>query len=226
MGKHMNELGYVEQELAKLHNDLEKSFGVLEGLAQIQSKFEELGQTYRQLQDYAEKTQTNLEKTERLEQRLEQRFEQRCAEHESSIESRLAGIRTEIDGVRDEVDRAKGNLQQLDRLKNEVEAKMGSILQEWTGSNDDIQAPIKELDARLNHLDTRTNMARDYVQKLEKQVQLLRTGMIVAIVAAIASLGLAMFRGSGQPKTSSHPGSRSMSEVSQSLENHELLDTL
>lgn len=216
MGKHMNELAYVEQELAKLHHDLEKSFGVLDGLAQIQSKFEELGQTYRQLQDYAEKTQTNLEKTEHLEQRLEQRY----AEHSSSIESRLSGIRTEIDSVREEVDRAKGNLQQLDRLKNEVEAKMGSILQEWTGSNDDIQAPIKELDARLNHLDTRTNMARDYVQQLEKQVQLLRAGMIFAIVAAIASIGLAMFRGNSQPKTSSHPESHSLFQVSQLPQNH------
>jgi chromosome segregation ATPase len=209
MGKHMNELGHVEQELAKLHSDLEKSFGVLEGLAQIQSKFEELGQTYQQLHNYAEKTQANLEKTAQI----EQRFEQRCVELESLMESRLSGIRTEIKSVRDEIDRAKGNVQDLDRLKNEVEAKVGSMLRDWTGSNDEIQAPMKELDVRLNQLDTRTNMARTYMQQLEKQVQLLRAGMIFAIVAAIVSMGLAIFWGSPQSKSSSSTESSSLFDV-------------
>lgn len=216
MGKQMNEIAYVEQELAKLHNELEKSFGVLDGLAQIQSKFEELGQTYRQLQDYAEKTQTNLEKTDRIEQRIEQR----CVELEARVESQLSAIRTEIESVRNELERAQGNLQKLDRLKNEVEVKVGSLLQEWTGSNDEIQAPIRELDSRLNNLGSTTNLARTHIQELQKQVQLLRMGTIFAIVVAIASIGFALVRGSSQAKASSNVEGRSPFQVSQQLHNN------
>jgi chromosome segregation ATPase len=188
MGTHMNELGHVEQELAKLQSHLEKSFGILDSLAEIQSNFEELGQTYRQLQDYADKTQTNLEQTERI----ANRFEQRCIDLETLMESRLSELRSQMESVRQELTQAKGNVQDFDRLKNEVEAKVGSMLRDWTGSTDEIQAPIKELDARLNHLDTRTNMARDYTQQLEKQMKTLQSGMIFALVAAVASIGLAI----------------------------------
>ncbi|MGB3239536.1 MAG: hypothetical protein WBB29_14660 [Geitlerinemataceae cyanobacterium] len=194
----MNELGHVEQELAKLHSHLEKSFGILDGLAEIQSKFEGLGQTYRQLQEYADKTQVNLEQTERT----EQRFEQRCVELESLMESRLSSLRSEMESVREELTQARGNVPDLDRLNREIEAKVGLMLQDWTGSNDDTQAPIKELDSRLNHLDTRTHMARNYMQELEKQVKMLRGGMIFAIVAALASIGFALLSWSGKQEKS------------------------
>jgi chromosome segregation ATPase len=217
MGKQMNELGHVEEELAKLHSHLEKSFGILDGLAEIQSKFEELGQTYRQLQDYAEKSQTNLEQSERVEQRIEQR----CVELETLMESRISGLRSEMESVRNELERSKGNVQDLDRLKNEVEAKVGSMLRDWTGSNDEIQAPIKELDARLNHLDTRTHMARTYMQQMEKQMKTLQGGMIFALVAAIASIGLAILNWSSNPaKNASTPESSSLYDVNGQPQNN------
>lgn len=217
MGKHMNELGHVEEELAKLQSHLEKSFGILDGLAEVQSKFEELGQTYRQLQDYADKTQTNLEQTDLI----EQRFEQRCVDLETLMESRLSGIRSEMESLREELAQAKGNVQDFDRLKNEVEAKVGSMLRDWTGSNDDIEAPIKELDARLNHLDTRTHMARNYMQQMEKQMKTLRGGMVFALVAAIASIGFAILNWSnGQGSSVSNPESSSLFDVNGQLQNN------
>ena len=217
MGKHMNELGHVEQELAKLQSHLEKSFGILDGLAEIQSNFEELGKTYRQLQDYAEKTQGNLEQTARI----EQRFEQRCVDLETLMASRLSELRSEMETVRNELAQAKGNVQDFDRLKNEVEAKVGSMLRDWTGSTDDIQAPIKELDARLKQVDTRTNMARDYMQELEKQVKTLQGGMIFALVAAIASIGLAILSWSSHSdKNASNSQSSLLFNVNGQLRNN------
>ncbi|RMG06361.1 MAG: hypothetical protein D6728_18855 [Cyanobacteria bacterium J055] len=193
MGKHLNELENIEQELATLQTHLEKSFGVLEGLARIPSQFEDFGRTYQQMQEYAAKAQTHLEETDRI----EKRFEQRCLELEALMESRLSEIRSELAGVRDQLQRDRNNEEQFDRLKTELEEKVSAILQEWTGSNDENLAPIKEIDARLNHLDTRTHMARKYMQQMENQVRALRGGMVFAVVAAIASAAFAIFNWNG-----------------------------
>jgi chromosome segregation ATPase len=195
MGTHLNELGHIEQELTELQSQLKASFGVLDGLAQIPSKFEELGQTYQQLREYVETTQTHQETINHI----EKRFEQRCVELETLMESRVSEIRSELASLRDLLDREDGNLEQIDLLKHEFEDRMKSIMQEWTGSNDEIPAPLKDLDARLNHLDTRTHMGRKYMQQLERQVKTLQGGMVFAVVAAIASVVMAILSWNGSP---------------------------
>lgn len=49
MNNYLHELKHVEQELAELQSHLDQSFGVLDGLAKVQTQFEDLAQTYQEL---------------------------------------------------------------------------------------------------------------------------------------------------------------------------------
>ncbi len=199
MVKNMNELGHVEQELAELRSQMEKSFETVDGLARIQEQFEGLAQTYGELKEYIDRAQAILENATGIEERFEQRFQ----ELETSLNARweqthaqLSDIPTDIrQDLEERVGQNIGDLKrELDAKKQELDEKMASILQESSIQGEAIQAPMKEFEVVVDQLENRTHIARLALRNMEQQVRTLRWATIgLAIFTVLAIAGLFWF---------------------------------
>jgi chromosome segregation ATPase len=217
----MNELKYVEQELTELRNHLEKSFGVLDSLAQIQTQFEALAQTHQQLRNHLDQAKTNPESVSQVEEKLKARL----LKLETLIESSWKEVRGELMNAQNQIDSANRNLnvqvnQQVSNLKHEFESKMAAILQQSAFQRE----YLDQLEARLKHdwlaafnqlsdagcnpetfkkLDNRVHSTKSSLRNLEKQVNTLRLWLFIAISTAILSLpaSLLLFNFFGNQET-------------------------
>ncbi|MDY6937674.1 MAG: hypothetical protein SWY16_08395 [Cyanobacteriota bacterium] len=197
----MNELGHVEQELAELRSRMEQSFAIIDGLAQIQTRFEGLAQTYEELKQYIDRAQAALESATGVEEKLDRRF----GELETSLNDRWETTRSEFSNistiVRQELEetdaqreaRLDRNLndlkRELDEKKQELDAKIATVLQESSIQGEAMQAPMKEFEVVLDQLENRTHIARLALRSLEEQVRTLRWIVIGVAVFTVAALG-------------------------------------
>lgn len=153
IAKQMNELKHVEQELTHLQAQLEKSFAVVDSLAQIQTQFEGLAVTYQQLRDYLEKAKSQPTAASEVEQRLHQRFEQ----FQGLIESGLVQVRSELSGVQQKVNSTGAELAQLKesfeqrttRVEGLTESIWKEVRSELVKAQNQVDASNRNLGAQL-----------------------------------------------------------------------------
>jgi hypothetical protein len=148
----MKDLNQVEQELTELQKKLEKSFGVLDSLAQIQTQFEGLSQTYQKFKEYLEKVKTSPESPQ-----SDAKINQRLKELENITESRLIEIRSELLQVGEKTKVSIAEIaavkQSLGNRCNQIETLTQSI---WSQVKD-------ELLKTQNQVDTANSNLRDQV---------------------------------------------------------------
>ncbi|MBE9040878.1 hypothetical protein IQ235_08810 [Oscillatoriales cyanobacterium LEGE 11467] len=194
MVKNMNELGHVEQELMELRSRMEKSFEIVDGLAQIQAQFEGLAQTYGELKQYIERAQTILENATGVEEQFDRRF----GELETSLNDRWETTRGELSEIqttiRQELETTGNQLEErvnhsLSDFKRELDEKMMTAVQESTSQGEAMQAPIKEFEVVIDQLEHRTNLIRLALRNAEEQVGTLRWIVIALAVFTVLALG-------------------------------------
>ncbi len=223
MEKNLNELEYIEQELADLRNHLRQLFTVLEALAKIPPQFEELGHTYKHLKEV---------KANREELTEFKVFVNQClAEIETVINSKTRKLKDDLAHLQDELGRADIHLsnynaqlaKQVSEIREEVALRLSGFWQEWT-TNEATQSFLnKIIDAKLNieleafvqqleeagfnaqhfekqeMLETQLRLTQSNLQEVERQLQLVRnfttvTGVTVAITLSLVILQLLSHR--------------------------------
>jgi chromosome segregation ATPase len=150
MGKYLNELEHVEQELAELRNHFEQSFAVLDGLAKVQGQFEDLAQTYQKLKQHLEEVKASRGDIAQVQATFNHRF----AELEKVIESRWGEVKSELFNVHNELGNADGKVNaeiaaQVSDLKAEGEKRLTVFLEEWASYKQAIQASLDDIEAGL-----------------------------------------------------------------------------
>jgi len=179
------EFAPIEQELVDLTSQLQQSFQVLDGLAQVQRQFEELAQTHQRFKEAIDKSNAGLATTNQF----QQNFDRRLTELETSIKSksqdaleRFSQVQTELSTV----DRALHQelSQQINQCKQEIEEQFSAISQLSEQHRDATHNRTRELEARLMHeLNTVTErvnqsgISSTYVDKLETALRSTRTAL-------------------------------------------------
>ncbi|MDX2216787.1 MAG: hypothetical protein SFY66_26210 [Oculatellaceae cyanobacterium bins.114] len=205
----MTDLAQVERELAELANQLRQSFRVLDGLAQVQQRFEELSQTHARMKDYLDKNGSSGGNVAQLKKTLDDRLVQ--------FET---GIRADWDNIRREIAIAQNDLTLADRninaelitYKQEIDQRLDAILLEWEEQREALQVPIEDFEARLRAemkaamnwvtqsgvnsgqvemLDNQVRGTRTSIQTLEKQLRTMRNWLVFTVILiVILALGL------------------------------------
>jgi DNA repair exonuclease SbcCD ATPase subunit len=218
MEKPMTDLAHVERELADLAGQLKQSFKVLDGLADVQLRFEELSRTYQRFKEFVEKNNASLGDVSQLQKSVDQRF----VELETVFKTRSEEIRNQLSRTQGELSTIDRNLnteltQQVSLLKRDMDERFGAIIKEWQQYRETMQVPIEEFEARLmaelkatlnrmnqssglssthlEKLDAQVLNARSTLRTVEKQVRAMRTWLVITTLLSILALGLpiAMF---------------------------------
>ena len=176
----LNGLENIDQELAELRNRLKQSFGVLDGLARVQTQFEDLAQTYQKFKEHLDEVKANRGDVAQG----EATFNQRIAELEKVIDSKLRELKSELFKVENDARTTDIKFsaysaeltKQVSDLKGEVEERLTVFLKEWASYKEAIQAPLDEAEARsrteLQALMKHLSEAGSNDQHLEKQQRL------------------------------------------------------
>ncbi|MBD2462318.1 hypothetical protein H6G89_14825 [Oscillatoria sp. FACHB-1407] len=201
----MADLTQVERELAELANQLRQSFKVLDGLAQVQGRFEELSQTHQKMKDYLEKNGSANGNTQALNDRLMQL--------EMGIQAGWEDLRREIAIAQNDLTLADRNINaELQTYKQEIEHRLDAFLQEWEEQREALQVPIEDFEARLRAemkaamnwvtqsgvnsnqvemLDNQMRGTRTSIQVLEKQLRTMRNWLVFTVILIVMlALGL------------------------------------
>ena len=188
VGKSMNELEQVEQELGELRQQLEQAFGVLDALAQVQAEFEDLAKTHQTLKIYADESKINNKSFGQFQEKVNERL----IAMERMLEASQQELRGEFINAQGELSNASRNLrtelaQQMGQLKREIDKQFLAFQQEWTGPRDEMQAYVDEFESRvrtelravINRIEQSgfTPDHLDRIDKLSTQVQGLRTSL-------------------------------------------------
>ena len=214
MPKSLYDLDYIEQELAELRNQLNQTFKVVDGLAKIQTQFEDFEQRYQQLDVIANQEEIA---------ELQAHFNARCAQLEKLIESKWIEIKKEISNLKNELSNTDFNISAeviklVNELKEEVEAfkAFQAPLNEIEDKlRTELQTSIDQLSADgFNHqnlekqesLEHQLQTAKSFLKDLERQVQKLERQLrslekqlrvmskwvIIAVLTTVISLSLAL----------------------------------
>ena len=214
MPKSLYDIDYIEQELAELRNQLNQTFKVVDGLAKIQTQFEDFGQRYQQLDVIANQEEIA---------ELQAHFNARCAQLEKLIESKWIEIKKEISNLKNELSNTDFNIsaeviKQVNELKEEVEdfkAFQAPLNEIEDKLRTELQTSIEQLSAAgLNNqnlekqesLEHQLQTAKSFLKELERQVQKLERQLrslekqlrvmskwvIIAVVTTVVSLSLAL----------------------------------
>jgi uncharacterized phage infection (PIP) family protein YhgE len=179
------EFAPIEQELADLTSQLQQSFQVLDGLAQVQRQFEELAQTHQRFKEAIDKSNAGLATTNQF----QQNFDRRLAELETSVKSRSQDTLKRVSQVQTEFSTADRALQQelsqqINQCKQEMEEQFSAISQLSEQHRDAVRSNTRELEARfmheLNTVTERVNqsgISSTYVEKLETALRNTRTAL-------------------------------------------------
>ena len=222
MENNLNELGYVEQELAELRNHLQQSFKVLDALAEVPAQFEELRQTYQQLGQQLEELKDNRAEFTQDKAALSQRI----VHLETAIESRWTEFKGELTRLQDELGTADIHLsnynaelaKQVSEIREEVAKRLKNFWQEWA-SNEATQASLGQIiDTKLNTelaafiqqlgeagfnaqhferqemLATELRLTQSSLQELERQLQLIRNFTTVTGLTVAVTLALVILQ--------------------------------
>lgn len=213
MPKSLYDIDYIEQELAELRNQLIQTFKVVDGLAKIQTQFEDFGQRYQQLDVIANQEEIA---------ELQAHFNARCAQLEKLIESKWIEIKKEIFNFKNELSNTDFNIsaeviKQVNELKeevedlkafqaplNEIEDKLRTELQtsidlSAAGFNNQNLAKQESLEHQLQtaksflkDLERQVQKLERQLRNLEKQLRVMSKWVIIAVVTTVVSLTLAL----------------------------------
>ena len=174
-----------------------------ESVSAIQKKLEDLVQTYQdRLQQQLESSQAVLNNLSS--NGFESNYEQRFSEIETVTKKSWESLRSEILSVQNQFSEANRNLdsqlnKQLLNLKQEMDSQLNNALadwsrqraalQEWAVQRDEMRTTPEDLTSKYRHeLMNQISPLRASVKNLEKQLQLMRNGLIAAILIATMSL--------------------------------------
>lgn len=218
--ENLNELEYIEQELAELRNHLKRSLTVVDTLANIPAQFE--------LEDYKD-LKKNLQqiKTDREEfSQFKASANQRLTEIESLINSRAIEFKNGLVQLRDELERADIHLsnynaqlaKQVSEIKEEVAFRLSNFLIEWTKDEATQTFLDKIFDTKLNAefeifvqhlseagfnaqhfekqemLETELRLTQSSLQDAQRQLQMMRNFTTVTGVTVAITLGLVILQ--------------------------------
>jgi chromosome segregation ATPase len=214
MPKSLYDLDYIEQELAELRNQLNQTFKVVDGLAKIQTQFEDFGQRYQQLDVIANQEEIA---------ELQAHFNARCAQLEKLIESKWIEIKKEISNLKNELSNTDFNIsaeviKQVNELKekvenlkvfqaplNEIEDKLRTELQtsidqlSADGFNhqnlekqESLEHQLQTAKSFLKDLERQVQKLERQLRNLEKQLRVMSKWVIIAVLTTVVSLSLAL----------------------------------
>jgi len=178
MAKSLSDLEQIEQELSELRNQMELSFGVLNGLVRVQAQFEDLAQTYQEFKANLNEVQVTRKDIAQVQAAFNQRF----TELEKAVVSRWEEAWSELQDTRYDLGTTDNNLraeiaEQVTELKAEFQASLTAFLNEWASYKQTIQAPLDELEAFMKKSGN-SRLGAEHAQKqakLEAEYNLLKT---------------------------------------------------
>lgn len=172
MAKYLNDIDYIEQELAELRSHLSQTFKIVDGLAKIQTKFQDFEQTAQKL----DKVKANKAELTDLQVTFDNRFvkiteviESKSVDNESKIDNlqttvsdRFAQIAEVIEFKLAEIDseifKIKHELNYTDTNLNDQLSKQVSDLKAVEEKLTAIQAPLSGIETKLRtELETSIN---------------------------------------------------------------------
>lgn len=214
MPKSLYDIDYIEQELAELRNQLNQTFKVVDGLAKIQTQFEDFGQRYQQLDVIANQEEIA---------ELKAHFNARCAQLEKLIESKWIEIKKEISNLNNElsntdftinaeviklVNELKEEIEEFKALQaplNEIEDKLRTELQtsidqlSVAGLNDQnlekqeiLEHQLQTAKSFLKDLERQVQKLERQQRSLEKQLRVMSKWVVIAVITTVVSLSLAL----------------------------------
>lgn len=131
------ELVSVEQELVDLRHHLKQSFAVLEDLAQVQTQFESLAQTYQQLKAQINATEATLGDFGQLREQLDQRLQQLEMGTEArwqTLQHDVATLQTNLQEVQQAADHERQAQATLSERLAHLETTMESSWKDLRGA--------------------------------------------------------------------------------------------
>lgn len=215
MAKSLYDIDYIEQELAELRNHLNQTFKIVDGLAKIQTQFEDFGQKYQQLDVIANQEEIA---------ELQSHFNARCAQLEKLVESKWIEIKKEIFNIQNELDNPDFNhnaevIKLVSGLKEEVEESLKSFQAPLNEIEDklrtELQTSIDQLSTSgfnqqnlekqesiehqlqitksfLKDLERQVQKLERQQRNLEKQLRVMSKWVIIAVLTTVVSLSLAL----------------------------------
>lgn len=212
----LNDVDYIEQELAELRNHLNQTFKIVDGLAKIQAQFEDFGQRYQKLDEVT----VNREEIAQL----EANFNTRCGQLEKVVESKWVEIKNEIFNIQNELDNVDSALSAevvklISELRNEVEERLKAVQVPLNDIEDNLRAELQssinqlsetefnnqnlEKQEDIEHqLQIATSFVKDLerqvhkmerqLRNLEKQLRVMSNWVIVAVSTTVIALALAL----------------------------------
>lgn len=192
MEKHLNELDNLDRELSVLRNKLEKSFAVIEDLAQIQGKFGDLSETYVRFQEYKEEARTILRDMSQAKERFYQRF----SDLEKEIESRYGDFNTEMLNIQDEAKTILGEITQAEEkfiqsfaeiktLKTDLRMTLNQLKE--SGIN---PMHFKKMDKLNNQIDG----LMSYLNIINRKLQTMGIWLFLSFAAAFLALSMPLLQ--------------------------------
>lgn len=219
--KTLDNIDYIEQELAEVRGKLHKSFVILDFLAQLPPKFEDIDQIHQRLHEQLEAIKTNREEL----LQVKTAFSQRLTKIEEVIESEWKKSKGKSVHLQDELGSADVHLsnynavaKQICDLRKEVADRLTSYWREWA-SDKAAQAFLGEIiDAKLGAelkdffqeldeagfniqnlkkqatLEAELRLTQSSLHDVKRQLQALRNFTNITGLTVATSLGLVIFQ--------------------------------
>ena len=188
MEKHMNQLENIEQEMVELRSQLKESFGVLENLGKIQTKFGELAETQKQFEEYTQQAKTTLEGINQNEHTFHERFN----EIETAIDSKWEEFHGEVLNVQEQ---GRNTLEDIAQAKEKFNQQLGEL----NNLKNDLRVTLNQLKEsglnplnlqKLDKLDNQIRGAISYLHNMDKQMQMMRNWLVVSLLTAAIALSI------------------------------------
>ncbi|MDJ0691891.1 MAG: response regulator transcription factor [Xenococcaceae cyanobacterium MO_188.B32] len=177
-----------------------------ETISTIQKQLEDLVQTYQaKFQEQLEAAQASLNKISVVD--IDPSYDRRISELETVTKKSWESLRSEVLNVQNQFSEANRNLdsqltRQLLNLKQEMDSRLNTALadwsrqraalQEWAVQRDEIRNVSEDFESTYrNELMTMVNPLRASVKDLDRQLRIMRNGLISAIIVATMSLSFA-----------------------------------
>lgn len=223
MKKNLNDLDYVEQELAQLSSRLGQTFTVLDTLAKIPARFEVLGQNYQQIKQQLDEGKVDREA---VASEVEASIIGRLTKLETAIEFKWKELRGELADLQDELGSADVHLsnynaqlaKQVSEIREEVTKRLTNFWQEWisdettqtalaeiiaTKVNTEIEVFIQQLGEagfdpqnfeKQERLETELRLTQSSLQDMERHLQMIRSFTTVTGVTVVITLALVILQ--------------------------------
>ena len=172
----------------------------------LERKLEDLVQTYQaKFQEQLEAAQASLDDFTLIDiGELDSNYEKRFRELETVTKKSWESLRSEIVSIQNQFSEANRNLdsqltKQVVNLKQEIDSQLNNALadwsrqraalQEWAVQRDEMRTVPEDLESTYrNELMTLVNPLRASIKDLDRQVRLMRNGLISSIVVAVVAL--------------------------------------